>query len=581
MPTKKHPSPQIIRKRDGWTNYDEAPKPLARKSKGSGVAEDTDSKISTNPRPVQRRKPKLEKSIRLLKSSEDPPVETKPKPRTKILKTPHKIRLLQEDFDIEQEDIFEKLSRQINTIESAMTAAAEKHKIDDVLLESISEMKALVKSDATRKVAERDDGKQKALEGIEARLQEFIEEVTNLKERLDERKEGNRDGKEENVEVEQPETEETEEKTPAEPTKSPSTSPIRKSKRAKPSTKHRKSKPSRSILAVRINRIHNLRVPVFLSQIHILVHLLDESTRSHIRKESVSNPSTFFYEPKRNVSKILPILTSGHIPTQSHGKTFTWNEEIQINETLEHLLANYSTSPLLLFEVVTYANAKLATDSLKEINEQSIETGWHTLAWAYLRKVSLENFDSTLRLQLYQVPRSECRSVPRLGDRKPCEWVFGEKQALDATLFIQLKKRAVEGKQPAALRSFNPFQPETACEESEKLCSEIQPDTHPDVTSIQLPKKVSFSEPVDTTPIPDYDERLDHLHRNPSEPCLIPDSVLHRIPSGKSSCSVVKFAPDGKTLVCGMLNEKSEGSVQFYDVATGEMTKEVKAHCDR
>lgn len=68
--------------------------------------------------------------------------------------------------------------------------------------------------------------------------------------------------------------------------------------------------------------------------------------------------------------------------------------------------------------------------------------------------------------------------------------------------------------------------------------------------------------------------KRDHL-----EPCLVPQRVLHSLPSGKQGCSSLAFSPCGRMLATGVKTGLGEFHLNVYGVNTGARLCIGRGHC--
>ncbi|XP_050643881.1 jouberin isoform X8 [Macaca thibetana thibetana] len=159
------------------------------------------------------------------------------------------------------------------------------------------------------------------------------------------------------------------------------------------------------VLGVYIHRTDRLKSDFMISHPMVKIHVVDEHTGQHVKKDDSERPVSSYYE-KENVDYILPIMTQPYDFKQLKSRLPEWEEQIIFNENFPYLLRDSDESPkvILFFEVLDF----LSMDEIKNNSEvQNQECGFRKIAWAFLKLLGANgnaNINSKLRLQLYYPP---------------------------------------------------------------------------------------------------------------------------------------------------------------------------------
>ncbi|XP_077857340.1 jouberin isoform X11 [Macaca mulatta] len=159
------------------------------------------------------------------------------------------------------------------------------------------------------------------------------------------------------------------------------------------------------VLGVYIHRTDRLKSDFMISHPMVKIHVVDEHTGQHVKKDDSERPVSSYYE-KENVDYILPIMTQPYDFKQLKSRLPEWEEQIIFNENFPYLLRDSDESPkvILFFEILDF----LSMDEIKNNSEvQNQECGFRKIAWAFLKLLGANgnaNINSKLRLQLYYPP---------------------------------------------------------------------------------------------------------------------------------------------------------------------------------
>jgi WD40 repeat protein len=77
---------------------------------------------------------------------------------------------------------------------------------------------------------------------------------------------------------------------------------------------------------------------------------------------------------------------------------------------------------------------------------------------------------------------------------------------------------------------------------------------------------------MDTGELNDQAKRVVRRTRAEGEPCLVPDTVVSRIPVGKSGCNAIQFSNDGRFIAAACQNGQSQHVVRVFEVENGKAT---------
>lgn len=314
---------------------------------------------------------------------------------------------------------------------------------------------------------------------------------------------------------------------------------------------------------------------------------------------------------------------------------FKWYQSLRFPITLVDFL---SPQTLLLFEVFEEPKEKkkIKTRELNGVNFERLEQQQsdHTsrsqskgrcrrIAWAFYSPVSekgnlmlqtlspLDDSDtpqdsetggegglqpeSCMRLQLFEY--QVLTWMDQYQAKVQWQWHSGSNAIPAVFLQYQKRRRAVV---PSTLYvDIRPIIPPVAVvgdsPNSTAGASLVQEDDEPEGDTASRPPEVDNNDelqssspaspanngPPATTQDPQQMDILDPLvvcRRSPSEPCLVPQRVLSRLPTGKKGCSCVSFSPCGLLLAAAINPDSGEFLVQVYHVNSNQLVHVGRGH---
>ncbi|EQC25323.1 hypothetical protein SDRG_16818 [Saprolegnia diclina VS20] len=319
----------------------------------------------------------------------------------------------------------------------------------------------------------------------------------------------------------------------------------------------------------------------------VLVHLVDVSTGCYLMKFDRQRPGVHALEPvtmlqgalKKHTmcDYILPIATQP-CPLSPNGQDNpTWNELLLVNDAYSHYLR---PETLLLFEVVDFT----PQTSLLPGN-----ASYYTVAWGFCRPQS--------PLGSYNIPLASDETTThriQLYEYQPTSWLIDtqtKRMRPDANAppqppvyfqYLRYRRQSY----PCTLHVSFGMQPEppwTQVEHRAMFAHEQEVGEREDDVPLQeLDKKhVLQAKSSGHLPIASVRDSFSmsaehlmafpsvHCKRYPSEFCLVPERILHRLHSGDGGCQSVAFSHAGSHLAAACCDRHGEYPIRLYHIDTG------------
>uniref|UniRef100_A0A5F7ZUY7 Abelson helper integration site 1 n=1 Tax=Macaca mulatta TaxID=9544 RepID=A0A5F7ZUY7_MACMU len=281
------------------------------------------------------------------------------------------------------------------------------------------------------------------------------------------------------------------------------------------------------VLGVYIHRTDRLKSDFMISHPMVKIHVVDEHTGQHVKKDDSERPVSSYYE-KENVDYILPIMTQPYDFKQLKSRLPEWEEQIIFNENFPYLLRDSDESPkvILFFEILDF----LSMDEIKNNSEvQNQECGFRKIAWAFLKLLGANgnaNINSKLRLQLYYPP-TKARS--QLNVVEVFEWWSKcPRNRYPSTLYVTVRGLKVPDCIKPSYRSMMALQEEKG--------KPVHCEHHHESSSI------------DTEPGLEESKEVIKWKRLPGQACRIPNKHLFSLNAGERGCFCLDFSHNGRIL---------------------------------
>ncbi|XP_076440565.1 jouberin-like [Babylonia areolata] len=303
------------------------------------------------------------------------------------------------------------------------------------------------------------------------------------------------------------------------------------------------------VLAVMVHRTDKLKNDFNILHPVVRVHIVDESTGQYLPKQHKDRAVSSYYEMhNENMEQVLPIMTQPFDFKQKRSTIPMWEELMVFNENFNYFIQS-SPKALMLFELRDFV-------SMNSTNNKS-ETGWHRIAWAFLKIVGGNgkiNVGSKLRLQLFQIPS---RRFPKGGQPEVYNWWKSQQRSpYPSTLYVTLKSIVPPDNVEPSLRSMFATQQEQGAMTYEDLKRSMNWD--------------SKAHKLEARPLTSWSRLFGQL-------CRIPNSLILTLPARKKGCFVIKFSHDGRSLACAC--GSSDGyPILIYEVPSGDLKMELHGH---
>ncbi|XP_039284436.1 jouberin-like [Nilaparvata lugens] len=151
-----------------------------------------------------------------------------------------------------------------------------------------------------------------------------------------------------------------------------------------------------TMMGVTIHGTDSLEPHTLLRHPMVRVHIVDSTCGEYLKKSDPNRCVSFCEE---DVDYILPIMTRHYDFKENRTLTPQWEEVLIFNEDISHIV---NPDTLLFFEIVDFVNFTIGGMRYQRLGHDS---GWHYVAWAFLKLVAVTgetNTEKKLRLQLYK-----------------------------------------------------------------------------------------------------------------------------------------------------------------------------------
>lgn len=310
------------------------------------------------------------------------------------------------------------------------------------------------------------------------------------------------------------------------------------------------------VLGVYIHRTDRLKSDFMISHPMVKIHVVDEHTGQHVKKDDSERPVSSYYE-KENVDCILPIMTQPYDFKQLKSRLPEWEEQIIFNENFPYLLRDSDESPkvILFFEILDF----LSMDEIKNNSEvQNQECGFRKIAWAFLKLLGANgnaNINSKLRLQLYYPPtkpRSQLNVVEVFEWWSKCP-----RNRYPSTLYVTVRGLKVPDCIKPSYRSMMALQEEKG--------KPVHCEHHHESSSI------------DTEPGLEESKEVIKWKRLPGQACRIPNKHLFSLNAGERGCFCLDFSHNGRILAAACASRDGYPII-LYEIPSGRFMRELCGH---
>ncbi|XP_065399502.1 jouberin isoform X11 [Macaca fascicularis] len=278
------------------------------------------------------------------------------------------------------------------------------------------------------------------------------------------------------------------------------------------------------VLGVYIHRTDRLKSDFMISHPMVKIHVVDEHTGQHVKKDDSERPVSSYYE-KENVDYILPIMTQPYDFKQLKSRLPEWEEQIIFNENFPYLLRDSDESPkVILFFELLGANGNA-------------------------------NINSKLRLQLYYPP-TKARS--QLNVVEVFEWWSKcPRNRYPSTLYVTVRGLKVPDCIKPSYRSMMALQEEKG--------KPVHCEHHHESSSI------------DTEPGLEESKEVIEWKRLPGQACRIPNKHLFSLNAGERGCFCLDFSHNGRILAAACASRDGYPII-LYEIPSGRFMRELCGH---
>ncbi|OQR87789.1 jouberin [Achlya hypogyna] len=317
----------------------------------------------------------------------------------------------------------------------------------------------------------------------------------------------------------------------------------------------------------------------------VLMHLVDITTGAYVAKGDRDRPAVHHIEPMTYIDGalkkhtmcdyILPMATQPCQLAAGGQGTPVWNELLQVCDAYARFLR---PELLLLFELVDI-NAK--TELLP-----ACET-YHRIAWGFCRPLSplgtcnvpmTPEETTSHRIQLYEYqPTSwlvaqQTKSLALAPPLPPQPTVYFqflryERRRYPSTLHVKFSMAPTPSLVQVHQRPMYAHE-EEVCEPLELELHSGGQHLHPTPSFAHLNHagaRDSFSMNAEhLMAFPSV-----HCKRYPTELCLVPERILHRLHSGHGGCETLAFSHVGTHLAAACVDRLDEYPIRLYHIDTG------------
>ncbi|XP_034234525.1 jouberin-like [Thrips palmi] len=315
------------------------------------------------------------------------------------------------------------------------------------------------------------------------------------------------------------------------------------------------------IIGISLHHCDSLKIDSLIRHPMVRVHVLDTLTGEYLKKsEATRNVS--FYQENSEIDYIQPLTSQPCQFKDPRSLTPIWDETLVLNEDIQHILQPQS-SILILFEVL---DCVTFDEAIARHQKLGLESGWHRIAWAFLKPCganNILNIDKKLRLQLYR-PRSD-KTYRGNGDCDKCDvykwWRKGGWIHYPSTLHVTVYGLPMPSDIPSSLRSYCALQPEHGQ-------SFHSSDAVVDNASGSIKSRCA-------TPISLTDDVV--WSRLPSQSCKIPNKTEFDLPAGLNGNFSIKFSNHGHHLAVSAANQTLH-NIYVYKIPEGSEIVRFQGH---
>uniref|UniRef100_A0AAV2JA48 SH3 domain-containing protein n=1 Tax=Knipowitschia caucasica TaxID=637954 RepID=A0AAV2JA48_KNICA len=312
------------------------------------------------------------------------------------------------------------------------------------------------------------------------------------------------------------------------------------------------------VLGVYVHRTDPLKTDLLISHPMVKVHVVDETTGQHVKKEDCHRPVSSFYESD-SVDHILPIMTQPFDFKKHKSVIPEWHEQIIFNERFGWFVENEEESPkvLLFFEILDFMSMEEAARA--NVGMDKNERGFRKIAWAFLKLVGTNgvlNVDSKLRLQLFYPPL-RAKTQPKTIEVVEW-WRKYSKHKYPSTLYVTVKGIKLPEHVDPCMRSMMALQEERGS-----------------TTYSELQKEVSERKGVPQAP--DDKPHVYRWSRLPGQVCRIPNKTMLCFRGGQMGCFTVTFSNAG-TVLAAACADRDAFPVVVYEIPSGRVLAAFNGH---
>ncbi|KAL8612119.1 hypothetical protein ACOMHN_013998 [Nucella lapillus] len=306
------------------------------------------------------------------------------------------------------------------------------------------------------------------------------------------------------------------------------------------------------VLAIMVHRTDKLKNDFNILHPVVRVHIVDELTGQYLPKQHRERAVSSFYElQNENVEQVLPIMTQPFDFKQKKSTIPMWEELMVFNENFNYFIQTCPKA-LVLFELRDFV-------SMNATNNKS-ESGWHRIAWAFLKVVGGNgkiNVGSKLRLQLFQVPSR--RFATGVQPEVYHWWKSHQRSPYPSTLYITLKSIVPPDNVEPSLRSMFATQ-QASLEQGVMTYEDLKRSMNWD----------SKAHKLEARPLTSWSRLFGQL-------CRIPNNLILTLPARKKGCFIIRFSHDGRSLACAC-GSNDGYPILIYEVPSGQLKMELHGH---
>ncbi|OQR94091.1 jouberin [Thraustotheca clavata] len=316
----------------------------------------------------------------------------------------------------------------------------------------------------------------------------------------------------------------------------------------------------------------------------VLVHIVDITSGAYMLKKDPLRASTYASEPttffdgngiKHCTSEyILPIATRPCLLSANGQGIPKWNEELNFNDAYANFIR---PETIVLFELVDF-NPRIEL-------LQGMDC-YHRVAWGFCRVVSPNSAYNAPtrpqevmnhRIKLFEYQPSSLlieQQIKNMQTNRPQPSVFfqflrHQRVRYPSTLHINFSMVPETSPLQVSHRALHVYEQE--CKTDKAINSHVL-----ETTQSQFDRgstRDSFS--MDAEHLMEFPSI--HCKRYPSELCLVPERMLHRLHSGANGCQVLAFTHRG-THVAAACSDRNEFPIRLYNIDTGIQENALYGH---